>query len=114
MNERPERSERERRELAHEHAGEIVPGSGRAVTPRKLGQMVSLRLEPELAEALRKLAARRDISMSELLRLGAIRLLAEDQVSEASSFTWRIVSVPRLRSLLTGPGSRGGGGSTVG
>lgn len=113
MNEGPHRSERERRELAQEHAGQIVPGSGRAVTPRKLGHMVSLRLEPELAEALRKLAARRDVSVSELLREGALRLLAEEEGSEASTFTWRIVSVPRLRSLLTGPGAPGGG-TTVG
>ncbi len=64
MSDEARRSEQERRELAQQHAGEIVEGSARVVTPRRLGQMVSLRLEPGLAEALRKLAERRGISLS--------------------------------------------------
>jgi hypothetical protein len=76
--------------------------------------MVSLRLEPELAEALRELASRRGVSVSELLREGAVRLLAQEQTSGASTFTWRIVSLPSLRSLLTNPGSSGHPASAVG
>jgi Ribbon-helix-helix protein, copG family len=114
MNDKPQRSERERRELAQEHAGEVVRGSGRVATPRKLGDMVSLRLEPELAEALRRLADRRGASVSELLREGAIRLLAEERANTASTFTWRIVSLPKLRRLLTTPTSGEGAASAVG
>jgi len=40
MSDEAHRSEQERRELAQQHAGEVVEGSGRVVTPRRLGQMV--------------------------------------------------------------------------
>jgi predicted DNA-binding ribbon-helix-helix protein len=97
------RSERERRELAQQHAGEVVEDSGRAVAARRLGQMVSLRLEPELASALRELANRRGTSVSELLREAAIDLLANEQQAAAPTFTWHIVSVPGLpRSYTAG------------
>jgi hypothetical protein len=89
-------SENERRELAQQHAGEVVEGSGRAVPTRRLDQMVSLRLEPELAVALRELANRRGVSVSELLREGAIHLLEADRSSTAPSFTWDVISVPGL------------------
>ncbi len=90
------RTEGERRELAQQHAGEVVEGSGRAVASRRLDQMISLRLEPELAAALRELANRRGVSVSELLREGAIRLLEADRATAGSFFTWEVVSVPGL------------------
>jgi hypothetical protein len=96
MSDEHQGSERERRELAQRHAGEVVEGSGRAVAPRRLDQMISLRLEPELAVALRELANRRGVTVSELLREGAIRLLDADRASSAPSFTWDIISVPGL------------------
>jgi hypothetical protein len=96
MSDEHRRSERERREFAQQHAGEIVEGSGKAVAPKRLDQMISLRLEPELAAALRELANRRGVSVSELLREGAIRLLEADRTSTGPSFTWDIISVPGL------------------
>lgn len=96
MSDEHQRSERERREQAQQHAGEVVEGSGRAVAPRRLDQMISLRLEPELAAALRALANRRGVSVSELLRESAIYLLEADRDSTGPSFTWDIVSVPGL------------------
>jgi hypothetical protein len=96
MSDEHRRSERERRELAQQHAGEVVEGSGTVVAPRRLDQMISLRLEPELAAALRELANRRGVTVSELLREGAICLLEADRASTASSFTWDIISVPDL------------------
>jgi predicted DNA-binding ribbon-helix-helix protein len=103
MSDEARRSERERRELAQKHAGEVVEDSGRAVAARRLGQMVSLRLEPELAATLRELASRRGTSVSELLREAAIDLLASEQEAAAPNFTWHIVSVPDLpRSHGTG------------
>jgi hypothetical protein len=99
MSDEHRRSERERRELARQHAGEVVEGSGRAAAPRRLDQMVSLRLEPELAAALRGLAERRGVTVSELLREGAIALLEEDRGSAAPSFTWHVVSTPDVPKL---------------
>ena len=90
------RTEGERREVAQQHAGEVVEGSGRAVASRRLDQMISLRLEPELAAALRELANHRGVSVSELLREGAIRLLDADRTATGSFFTWEVVSVPGL------------------
>lgn len=102
MNDEAHRSEQERRELAQRHAGEVVEGSGRAVTPRRLGQMVSLRLEPGLAEALRNLADRRGISLSELLRESAILMLESERTAATeSTFTWRIVSAPTVPTSMT-------------
>jgi predicted DNA-binding ribbon-helix-helix protein len=96
MNDETRRSEQERRELAQQHAGEVVEGSGRVVAPRRLGQMVSVRLEPGLAEALRELANRRGISVSEALREAAIRLLEADQAASRTTSSWRIVSGPMV------------------
>jgi predicted DNA-binding ribbon-helix-helix protein len=93
MNDEARRSEQERRELAQQHAGEVVEGSGRVAAPRRLGQMVSLRLEPSVAEALRELANRRGISLSELLREAAIRLFEAEQ---ATSHTTFFVSSPQV------------------
>jgi hypothetical protein len=94
MSDEHRRSQREWRELARQHAGEVVEGSGQAVAPRRLDQMVSLRLEPELAAALRELANRRGVTVSELLREGALCLLETDRASTAPSFSWVVISVP--------------------
>jgi hypothetical protein len=99
MSDEHRRSERERRELAQQHAGEVVEGSGKAIAPRRLDQMISLRLEPELAATLRELADRRGVTVSELLREGAICLLEADRDSTAPSFTWEVISVPDLPRL---------------
>jgi hypothetical protein len=102
MSDEARRSEQERRELAQEHAGEVVEGSGRAVAPRRLGQMVSVRLEPGLVEALRELARRRGISLSEALREASIRLLeADEATSRTVSSSWQIVSVPTVTTSST-------------
>jgi Ribbon-helix-helix protein, copG family len=99
MSDEHRRSERERRELAHQHADEVVEGSGRAVAPRRLDQMISLRLEPELAATLRELADRRGVTVSDLLREGAKCLLDADRDSTAPFFTWNVVSIPDVPRL---------------
>jgi Ribbon-helix-helix protein, copG family len=96
MSDEARRSEQERRELAQQHAGEVVEGSGRVVAPRRLGQMVSVRLELGLAEALRELANRRGISVSEALREAAIRLLEADVAASQPTSSWHVVSVPTI------------------
>jgi hypothetical protein len=102
MSDEARRSEQERRELAQEHAGEVIEGSGRRVAPRRLGQMVSVRLEPGLVEALRELAGRRGVSLSEALREAAIRLLeADEAASKTVSSSWQVVSVPTVTTSST-------------
>jgi hypothetical protein len=96
MSKEARRSEQERREVAQQHAGEVVEGSGRVVSPRRLGQMVSVRLEPGLAEALRALANRRGISVSEALREAAIQLLEGDAAASKATFSWEVISVPTV------------------
>jgi predicted DNA-binding ribbon-helix-helix protein len=98
MSDEARRSEQERRELAQQHAGEVVEGSGRVVTPRRLGEMISLRLEPALAEALRELADRRGVSLSELLREAAVRLFEAEQMTSRTTF---VVSVPEVPTSTT-------------
>jgi hypothetical protein len=96
MNDEARQNEQERRELAQQHAGEVVEGSGRVVTPRRLGQMVSVRLDPGLVEALRELANRRGISLSDVLRDAAIRLLEAEEAASRTTTSWRIVSQPMV------------------
>jgi hypothetical protein len=61
-----------------EERPEIVPGSGVAVEPARLGTIVSLRLPSDFAAALRDVANRRSLSMSDLLRLAAGAVLCEE------------------------------------
>lgn|SRR5262245_2892411 len=68
-------SERQLRELADAQRGEVVPGSGTQLEPRRLDQIVSLRLAPEIIADLRDLADRRGVSVSDLLREGAATVL---------------------------------------
>lgn len=71
------RTEVERREAAQAAKGQIEEGAEEPVEPTKLGQMLSLRLSPEIAVALRRIASERNTSVSELLREAAQRLVAE-------------------------------------
>lgn len=70
-------SEKERRELAEAHKDDIDVESAAPVTPKRLGQMISLRLDPEVVIALRDLAIERGVSLSDLLREGAAKVLTE-------------------------------------
>jgi len=94
----PRASERARREEALQHRGEVVRGSGRALEPRSVPQVVSLRLSPELITALRALAELRGTSVSELLREGAESVIAR---SAASPVFWRLSDVHGARPGTT-------------
>lgn len=83
------KSEVARREEAHAHAGEIVAGSGKRGKPRKMAQMVSVRLDGELIGKLRVVAEERNATLSDLLREGA-ELIVDDAYANArprTSFT---------------------------
>lgn len=76
-----ERERELREELDRTADNAIIEGSGEPLPPRRLGHMVSLRLEPEFAAQLRELADRRGMSLSELLREGAALLLMKEYPS---------------------------------
>ena len=98
------KSEKELRdELDHNADNVIVEGSGQAVAPRRLGHMVSLRLEPELAAALRKLADRQGKTVSELLREGAAALLEDERAATKSVYSYVVFGA---NSLIARTGSR--------
>lgn len=76
-------SERQRRERAQQHAGDVVAGSGRVIEPRRLDHMISVRLEPELVTRLRRMATENGMTLSDILRRAASLLIAEEERSHA-------------------------------
>jgi hypothetical protein len=80
-------TERARRDLAQGQRGSVVEGSGRPVEGRKVPQMVSLRVDPDVLAELRGLAEASGLSVSDLLRQAAGQLLA---ASKQSRFHVRI------------------------
>src|SRR5215210_8169863 len=71
MSEERRENEIVRRERAQAHAGEVVPRSGKRGKPRRMAQMVSVRLDGELVSTLRNIAEQRGVTVSDLLREGA-------------------------------------------
>lgn len=89
MNEKQHDEEIRQQAKAEVGAGKVVPGSGRRGTPRRMAQMVSVRLDGELIGKLRIVARERNATLSDLLREGA-ELIVEDAYANAqprSSFT---------------------------
>ena len=66
-----------RREKAQAHAGKVVPGSGKRGKPRRMAQMVSVRLDGELISRLRTIAHQRGVTVSDLLREGAEQVVQD-------------------------------------
>jgi len=81
------RAEKLRRERAIAHKG-VVTGSGRALEPRKLKQMISVRLDPSLVGQLRAVANARNESLSETLREAAEMLV--EQAMRVSQINWSV------------------------
>jgi hypothetical protein len=91
--------ERRRREAALAGTAEVL--GGRAVRPRALSQIISLRLEPQLLRDLRRIAEQQDISVSDVLRQAAVDLIGRwrrgasivftaepTQAQQSVTFTW--------------------------
>lgn len=70
-------AEKELREAAFEARGDLDEESTEVIEPARLSQMVSLRLDGDVAAALRELAIERGCSLSELLREAASLILEE-------------------------------------
>lgn len=77
-------SEAERRRLADQLREQDADVDDGVIEPRRLDQMFSLRLDPELASALRDLANARGCSVSELLREAAASMLRSEQRSHGT------------------------------
>src|SRR5919199_5102585 len=77
MSDERRESEIARRERAQAHAGEVVSGSGKRGKPRRMAQMVSVRLDGELVSTLRNIAEQRGVTVSDLLREGAELVVAD-------------------------------------
>jgi hypothetical protein len=77
MSEERRDSEIARRERAQAHAGEVISGSGKRGKPRRMAQMVSVRLDGELVSTLRTIAQQRGVTVSDLLREGAELIVAD-------------------------------------
>jgi hypothetical protein len=83
------------REAARATRGKVVAGSGTAIEPRKLDQMVSLRLDPEILADLRKLANQAGTGVSELLRTAASQFIAASRLHSV------VVEVTDCRGALS-------------
>lgn len=86
----------ERREEAQNQRGHVEEGSGRALEPLNLDQMVSVRLGPELAESLRSIAENRSTTLSAVLREAALTYVSNYESNTVVS--WRV-----LRGTRTEP-----------
>ena len=82
MSEERHNNEIARREKAQAHAGEVISGSGERGSPRRIAQMVSVRLDGGLVSALRTIAEQRGVTLSDLLREGA-ELIVQDAYASA-------------------------------
>ena len=77
MSEEQREAEAIRQEKLEAGVGKIIPGAGKRGTPRRMDQMVSVRLDGELIGKLRIVARERNATLSDLLREGA-ELVVED------------------------------------
>jgi predicted transcriptional regulator len=65
----------------------LIEGSGRRGEPRRLDQMISARLDPTLVAALKQLAEKRGMSLSDVLREAALLLLRREEAQNVITFS---------------------------
>ncbi len=88
-------SEQERRDVAYANRGEVIPGSATSIEGRRLGQVVSMRFEPESLILLREIAQRKGVTVSDLLREGAGMVIAREQeYVQITHMTWNVSVSP--------------------
>jgi Ribbon-helix-helix protein, copG family len=73
----------------------LVEGSGRRGEPRRLDQMISARLDPDLVATLREFAARHEMSLSDVLREAAVQLLAREAATNVITFNVTVTNATR-------------------
>jgi len=102
MSEERRDNEIARRERAQSHAGEVVSGSGKRGKPRRMAQMVSARLDGELASALRTIAEQRGVTVSDLLREGAEQVVRKTYAASRPRVTYTISGTDETIPTATG------------
>jgi plasmid stability protein len=77
----------------------LVEGSGRRGEPRRLDQMISARLDPDLVATLREFAARHGMSLSDVLREAAVQLLAREAATNVITFNVTVTNATRQGTI---------------
>ncbi len=93
MSEERRKSEIAKRERAQAHAGEVVSGSGKRGKPRRMAQMVSVRLDGELVSRLRAIAEQRGVTVSDLLREGAEQVVQQTYAAARPRIAYTVSGV---------------------
>jgi hypothetical protein len=91
---------RVRCELARQRKGEVVEDPGVAIEARDLPTVVSVRVPGDLAAALREVANARGVSVSDLLRGAAQRLVGKPAIGYQCDHM-NITSLPGLLGKVT-------------
>jgi len=78
-------SERDRRQRAYVARGDVDESVAEDVAPRKVNQMLSLRLDGAAVTALRALADQRGVTVSDLVR-DAVTLFLTTETTSATSY----------------------------
>ncbi len=89
------------REDAQARAGEVVEGAGSLGTPRRMPQMVSVRLNGRLIRRLRALARQRGVTLSDLLREGAEMVLEDERILQTRTYITAIEGASEQRTHST-------------
>lgn len=84
--------------MSDERPQGLTEGSGRLGEPRRLDQMVSVRLDPKLVALLREFADKHDMSLSDVLREAALRLLMHES-GQVMTFDISVTNETRPSSL---------------
>jgi hypothetical protein len=92
------------REKDRAQAGHVVEGAGSRGTPRKMSHMASTRLDGSLIRQLRAIAQQRGVTVSDLLREGANRVVQDALESAQPRMTSSAIE-GRQRVLVTGGAS---------
>ncbi len=103
MSEERRESEIARRERAQAHAGEVALGSGKRGRPRRMAQMVSVRLDGELVSTLRNIADQRGVTVSDLLREGAEQVVQNAFVAARPRITYTVSGADEAIPTATDP-----------
>jgi hypothetical protein len=73
----------------------LIEDAGQRGEPRRLDQMISVRLDPLIVASLRKHAEARGVSLSDVLREAALHLLAREEAKNVRTFRVEVTNETR-------------------
>jgi len=103
MSDEQREAEEIRQEKIEAGVGKIIPGAGRRVTPRRMDQMVSVRLSGDLIARLKAVSRQRGLTLSELVREGAELVAREPQPAETTMVFITIHGNPKPQVVASDP-----------